>query len=142
CALAVIARCFLRPGSAAYARENHSYGLATLKKRHVEVRGDLVRFDFPGKSGQRQVRQLRDRRVARVLRELRALPGPTLFNVSRREINAYIKEVLGEQFSAKDFRTWAGCVVFAHAILVEKKKPAEAVRAAAAVLGNTPAVCK
>ncbi|GAC1339074.1 MAG: DNA topoisomerase IB [Myxococcales bacterium] len=165
CILRILSTCFLRPGSAVYARENGSFGIATLLSRHVKVQGDVVRFDFPGKSHQRQVRELRDRRVARTVRALLALPGRELFkwvepdgavaNVRRRHINAYIKETMGRRFSAKDFRTWAGTLICACALARSQGSPdfvpgrtdrkklvAAAIREAAGHLGNTPAVCR
>jgi DNA topoisomerase-1 len=163
CILRILSTCFIRPGSQAYARENGSYGLATIRPKHVTVRGDVVTFDFPGKSGKRQVRTLRDRTVARIVRSLLAVPAPEVFkfqneegefvDVKRRHINAYIKEVMGERFSAKDFRTWAGTLICACALAragfsaedaktARKKKVVAAIKETASVLGNTPAICK
>src|SRR5216683_2109221 len=112
CILRVLSTCFLRPGSEVYASENGSYGIATLKPEHVSVQGDLVRFDFPGKSGVRQYRELRDRQVARVLKTLLKCRKTEVFkfqgadgeyvDIKRRHINEYIKEVMGDSFSAKD----------------------------------------
>ena len=163
CILRVLSTCFLRPGSEVYASENGSYGIATLKPNHVTVKGDVVRFDFPGKSGVRQCRELHDRQVARVLRNLlkcrksevfKYLNGNDEFvDIKRRHINEYIKEVMGERFSAKDFRTWAGTLVCACALArvgteraekpaIRKQKISAAVKETAAALGNTPAVCR
>jgi DNA topoisomerase-1 len=129
----------------------------------VKVKGDTVEFDFPGKSGVRQQRQLTDSDVAKVIRALLKQPKKEVFyfrngngevvDVKRRHINDYIKEVMGERFSAKDFRTWAGTLVCASALaragteLVEKpatrkRKLVAAIKETAAVLGNTPAVCR
>ena len=161
--LRILSTCFMRPGSQVYANENGSYGIATLRRKHVNVKGELIEFDFPGKSGVRQQRQLRDRQVARVLRETMKLPGFNVFKfqngdgnptkVTRRHINEYIKEVMGSNFSAKDFRTWAGTLVCACALAREgdeipekktarKKKVVAAIKETAEVLGNTPAVCR
>ncbi len=163
CILRILSTCFMRPGSQIYARENGSFGIATLQNRHVTVGGDAVRFHYRGKGGKEQVRELRDRRVARIVRELKKLPGREIFqyvaedgsivDVRRRHINEYIKEVMGERFSAKDFRTWAGTLIAACALArlseeaVEgrtdrKKMIVAAVKETAAHLGNTPAVCK
>jgi DNA topoisomerase-1 len=158
--LRVLSTCFLRPGSEVYASENGSYGIATLRRGHVSVRGDLVRMDFPGKSGKRQQRELRDRRLARLVRELlkhrgevfkfRADDG-SLVDVKRKHINAYIKEVAGGSFSAKDFRTWAGTLLAACALArgewppepkERKRRITAAMREVAHHLGNTPAVCR
>jgi DNA topoisomerase-1 len=161
--LRILSTCYMRPGSEVYANENGSYGIATLRRKHVNVKGELIEFDFPGKSGVRQQRQLRDRQVARVLRETMKLPGFNVFKyqngdgnptkVTRRHINEYIKEVMGSNFSAKDFRTWAGTLVCACALArvdgeipeqknARKKKLVAAIKETAEVLGNTPAVCR
>jgi DNA topoisomerase-1 len=163
CILRILSTCFMRPGSQVYARENGSFGIATLQNRHAVVQGDTVRFQYRGKAGKKQVRKLRDRRVARVVRELKKLPGRDLFqyvgeegrvvNIRRRHINDSIKEMMGERFSAKDFRTWAGTLIAACALArlsseeVEgrtdrRKLMVAAVKETAAQLGNTPAVCK
>jgi DNA topoisomerase I len=161
--LRILSTCYMRPGSEVYANENGSYGIATLRRKHVTVKGELIEFDFPGKSGVRQQRQLRDRQVARVIRKTIKLPGYNVFKylngddkpvvVTRRHINEYIKEVMGSSFSAKDFRTWAGTLVCACALArdgveISEKKTARnkrivaAIKETAEVLGNTPAVCR
>lgn len=161
--LRILSTCFMRPGSQVYASENGSYGLATLRPRHVKVKGDVIEFNFPGKSGVQQSPQLKDRRVSKIVRSLLKQPSREVFkyqngngefvNVTRQQINDYIREVMGEKFSAKDFRTWAGTLVCACALartgteLIEKKtvrkrKVVEAVKETADVLGNTPAVCR
>src|SRR5258708_8633723 len=161
--LRILATCFIRPRSQVYASENGSFVLATLRPSHVRVRGDLVQFNFPGKSGVRQERELRDRQVARVVRALLRVPAKEVFkyqngegafvDVKRRHINEYIKEVMGANFSAKDFRTWAGTIVCACALARcgdelpdtaagRKRKIVAAIKETAAVLGNTPAVCR
>ncbi len=173
--LQILSTCFIRPGSQVYADENGSYGLATLRPRHVKVKGDCVHFSFPGKSGKQQERTLRDRRVANLVRQLLKVPGKEVFkyldedgrpiDVRRRDINVYIKEVMGERFTAKDFRTWAGTLVAACALAragaeweahpqtaaavaakaqarARKKQVVAAVKEAAELLGNTPAICR
>jgi DNA topoisomerase I len=160
--LKILGACFLRPGSKVYADQNKSYGLATLRRNHVSVRGDVVSFDYMGKSGKRQQHELRDRRIARMVRELIRHPGEVfkfrtergeLQDVTSAHINAYIKEVTGEPFSAKDFRTWAGTLLCACALArggppagpskqERKKRIAAAMREVAGHLGNTPAVCR
>lgn len=173
CVLRIIATCVMRPGSEVYASEHGSYGIATLRRKHVKVKGYLIEFDFPGKSGVRQQRQLRDRQVARVIRSTLKLPGYNVFKfinadgavvpVTRRHVNEYIKEVMGETFSAKDFRTWAGTLVCACALArngngevngdalpqsaraaarAMKTKIVAAIKETSEVLGNTPAVCR
>jgi DNA topoisomerase-1 len=153
----------MRPGSEVYASENGSYGVATLRRKHVKVKGETVEFDFPGKSGVRQFRMLTDREIAKVIRQLLKYPGVEVFkfqngdgefvDVKRRHINEYIKEVMGTRFSAKDFRTWAGTLICACALAREgtdaterrtarKRKVVNAIKETAQVLGNTPAVCR
>ena len=159
----VLSTCFLRPGSQVYASENGSYGVATLRPKHVSVKGDLIDFDFPGKSGVQQRRELKDRQVAKVIRTLLKLPGKEVFkyqngegkfvNATNRHINEYIKETMGEKFSAKDFRTWAGTIICACALAragteaddkptQRKRKVLAAIKETAEMLGNTPAVCR
>lgn len=168
CILRILSSCFIRAGSEVYARENGSYGIATLRPKHVKVRGDTVHFEFPGKSGQKQVRDLTDREVAKIVRALLKVPGRDVFkfvdrdpetgeqrvvDVRRRHINGYIKEAMGKAFSAKDFRTWAGTLICACALAkvgfdphetgrLRKKRVVAAVKETAEQLGNTPAVCK
>jgi len=161
--LRILSTCFMRPGSHVYASENGSFGIATLRPKHVKVKGDVIEFDFPGKSGVRQHRELKDRQVAQVVRNLLKRPSREVFeykngngefvNVTRPHINAYIREVMGENFSAKDFRTWAGTLVCACALArvdaktdstpaMRRRMVVKAIKETAEVLGNTPAVCK
>jgi len=160
--LQILGTCFLRPGSQEYAQRNGSYGLATLRRQHVSVSGDHVVFDFVGKSKKRQRRELTDRRIARLLRDLKRYPGEvfkfrsddgSMTDVTTAHINTYIKTVMGESFSAKDFRTWAGTLLCACALAragaangrtkhERKRRIAEALREVAHHLGNTPAVCR
>jgi len=162
--LRIVSTCYMRPGSEVYASEHGSYGIATLRRKHVTVKGDLIEFDFRGKAGVRQQRQLRDRQVARVIRATMKLPGYNVFKfengdgkpvkVTSRHVNEYIKEVMGSSFSAKDFRTWAGTLVCACALArdngediplkktAKNKKIVAAIKETAEVLGNTPAVCR
>lgn len=162
CILRVLSSCFMRPGSRVYAEENGSYGIATLRPRHVTVKGDRIEFDFRGKWGKRQHREMRDRRVARIVRELARGPGEVFkfqngagewVDVRRRHINEYIKEVMGDAFSAKDFRTWAGTLICACALAragadrtdsktARKRKVVAAIKETAEKLGNTPAICR
>src|SRR6185369_4311236 len=162
--LCILSTCYMRPGSEVYASEHGSYGIATLRRKHVTVKGDFIEFDFRGKAGVRQQRQLRDRQVARVIRATMKLPGYNVFKfengdgkpvkVTSRHVNEYIKEVMGSSFSAKDFRTWAGTLVCACALArdngediplkktAKNKKIVAAIKETAEVLGNTPAVCR
>jgi DNA topoisomerase-1 len=161
--LRILSMSFIRPGSEVYANENGSYGLATLRPKHVKVKGDLVIFDFPGKSGVRQHREFRDRTTARIVRDLLRRPGRDVFkyqngddsfvDVKRRDINVYIKEVMGENFTAKDFRTWAATLICASTLArvqaqvngnrqANKRLLVAAIKETAEALGNTPAVCR
>jgi len=163
CILRILSMSFMRPGSEIYANENGSYGIATLRPKHVTVKGDTIVFDFPGKSGKQQHRELRDRRVARVVRQLLQHPAREVFkyqdeqgifiDIKRRHINTYIKEVLGRNFTAKDFRTWAGTLICACALArcaedvngnktTRKRNLVAAIKETAEALGNTPAVCR
>jgi DNA topoisomerase-1 len=159
----VMATRYLRPGSRQYAEENDSYGLVTLLKKHVSVGGGAVRLRFRGKSGREQEVEIADPAVVRVVRACLNMPLRQLFQyrsdegdvvrASRRALNAYIKEVMGEKFSAKDFRTWAGTLICANLLAKEAEEIPEtrrgkrrfitaAVRETARRLGNTPAVCR
>jgi DNA topoisomerase-1 len=151
----------IRVGNAQYAKQNRSYGLTTLNKRHLDLEGAALTFAFKGKSGVEHEVKVRDRRLATVVRSLRELPGQQLFKyrdaegqlctISSDDVNAYIREAMGEQFSAKDFRTWAGTVSAARALrdMDPPASPTEAkrritvcVKAVAGLLGNTPTVCR
>lgn len=163
CMLRILSICFLRPGSEEYASENGSYGIATLRPRHVEIRGKSVRLRFNGKSGKDSAYEFEDRRVAAMMRALLAAGGRRVFTfqdatgawkeVRRQHINAYIKGAMGGAFSAKDFRTWAGTMTCACALarigvdpadsaVSIKRKVVAAVKETAETLGNTPAVCR
>lgn len=151
----------IRVGNEEYAKENRSYGLTTLRERHVDVDGSRVRFRFRGKSGKEHDVDVRDRRVARVIEQLQELPGQELFcyvgddgevhTVDSDDVNAYLREIAGQEFTAKDFRTWAGTVLAAKAlsaiehvenVRIAKKHVTEAVERVAARLGNTRTVCR
>jgi DNA topoisomerase-1 len=117
----LLAKSFIRVGNEEYARQNGSVGLTTMRDKHVNVRGSTLKFEFRGKSGIRHVIDVDDRRLARIVKRCRALPGQELFQyldadgrrrkVGSGDVNAYLKEVTGEDFTAKDFRTWAGTVM-------------------------------
>ena len=151
----------IRVGNAQYARQNRSYGLTTLHKRHLDVDGAAFSFTFRGKSGVDHRVSVRDRRLATVVRSLRELPGQQLFKyrdaggelcpITSDDVNAYIHEAMGDGFSAKDFRTWAGTVSAARALrdmepptspTDAKRKITVCVKAVAGLLGNTPTVCR
>ena len=151
----------IRVGNEEYAKANASYGLTTLREKHVAVDGSLVRFRFNGKSGKAHDVGIRDRRVARVIRALQELPGQDLFTyvdddgdvkpVRSEDVNEYLREITGDDFTAKDFRTWAGTVIAATELAAlepvkneryAKKNVTAAVARVASRLGNTPAVCR
>lgn len=149
---------WLRIGNAAYARENGSFGLSTLRNRHAGVQGDAIELSFVGKSGVRHRVKLADRRVARIVRRCRELPGQELFRyvdddgesrpVDSADVNAWLAEAAGQRVTAKDFRTWHGSVLALELTLqagaegAEPCRPAQLVAAVAQRLGNTPAVCR
>ncbi|HEY0179448.1 MAG TPA: DNA topoisomerase IB [Dokdonella sp.] len=146
----------IRVGNEEYARANGSYGLSTMRNRHVSVHGDEVRFLFRGKSGRKHEVALSDKRVAAVLRRCRDLPGQHLFQyvgdgrvqrIGSGDVNAYLREVMRGDFTAKDFRTWSASVVVARELVThaERGEAADlkaAIAVAAETLGNTPAVCR
>jgi DNA topoisomerase-1 len=151
----------IRVGNDEYARQNKSYGLTTLRTRHVKVEGSELRFAFRGKSGKTWNLRLRDRRVARVVRACQELPGQNLFQylddegerqtVTSADVNAYLKEATGTAVTAKDFRTWAGTLLAAMALREfeqvdgearTKKNVKAAIERVAARLGNTPTICR
>jgi DNA topoisomerase I len=147
----------IRVGNEEYARANDSYGLTTLRNRHVEVDGTKLRFRFRGKSGKLHEVQVADRRLAAVIKRCQAIPGQELFqfvddegnaqSIASTDVNDYLREVMGQEFTAKDFRTWAGSVLAAQRLeIAEGDDPnrcvVEAVKAVAKRLGNTPATCR
>jgi DNA topoisomerase-1 len=151
----------IRVGNDDYARQNKSYGLTTLKNRHVAIEGSEIRFRFIGKSGKQWSLKIRDRRIAKIIRACQELPGQELLQyrdedgelraVTSSDVNAYLREVSGRDVTAKDFRTWAGTMLTAR-ILGEMEKFETAVQAKrnlrAAIesvsvrLGNTPTICR
>lgn len=168
CILRIIDEEYFRVGNAAYARRHRSYGATTLRTSHATATSTSVTFDFVGKGGKRHTRTIRDRRVATLIARLEELPGAELFrfldqeepggesivrNVDSRHVNAYVKRVMGEEFTAKDFRTWGGTMLATSRLLevdpVELETPSSTARAVRGVvaavaerLGNTPAVTR
>lgn len=149
----------VRVGNEEYVKENGSFGLTTLRTRHVRVKGSQVKLRFRGKTGREHSIALNDRRLARIVKRCRDLPGEELFTyvdangtvsaVSSDDVNEYIREIAGDDFSAKDFRTWIGTVECIAALSEPaehatdaKQRIAEALRCVAVRLGNTPAVCR
>jgi DNA topoisomerase-1 len=151
----------IRVGNREYMKQNNSYGLTTLRDGHVDIDGSKIRFEFRGKSGKDHSVEIQDRRLARVVKQCRDLPGQTLFQyldengerqkVLSEDVNTYLREISGEDFTAKDFRTWGGTVLMLSALmqvgLCESEKEAsravvQAVKDVAANLGNRPAICR
>jgi DNA topoisomerase-1 len=151
----------IRIGNDDYARENKSYGLTTLRNRHVKVEGGQLKFQFQGKSGKTWQLQLKNPRVAKIVRACQELPGQELFQyldenkevqrITSSDVNAYLREITGRDITAKDFRTWAGTVLAALALqelervdtqAAQKKNLRSAIERVAAKLGNTPTVCR
>ncbi|MDB5817160.1 MAG: topA [Rhizobacter sp.] len=150
----------IRVGNDEYARTNHSYGLTTLRGRHAKTRGDLLRLEFKGKSGIQHKLELHDKRVVGIVRKCQELPGQELFQfldadgqrhgIGSSDVNDYLREVTGGEFTAKDFRTW-NASVHALDLLCEREAASqaearrivnEALGEVAAKLGNTVAVCR
>ena len=157
----LLEKTLIRVGNEEYARENNSFGLTTMRGRHVEVRGSRIGFRFRGKSGIEHEVHIVDRRLARVISRCGDLPGQDLFQyvaedgtarpIDSEDVNAYIREISGEDFTAKDFRTWAGTVLAARALqefaefdseAQAKKNVVQAIESVAKRLGNTRAICR
>ena len=151
----------IRVGNEDYAKQNKSYGLTTLRDRHVEINGSELRFDFKGKSGKTWKLKVKDRRIAKIIRACQDLPGQDLFqyideegerqSVTSADVNAYLREISGRDITAKDFRTWSGTVLAAWALkefeafdsdAKAKKNIRAAIEKVAARLGNTPTICR
>jgi DNA topoisomerase I len=155
----LLERTLIRVGNTEYARTNKSFGLTTMRDGHVRISGSKVRFVFRGKSGIDHELELDDRRLATIVKQCRDLPGQELFqyrdpdnslmNVSSDDVNSYLKEATGQDFTSKDFRTWAGTVLAAELLhsgnasaAPTKKHVIEVVEQVAKQLGNTRAVCR
>ena len=161
--LRLLESAFFRPGSETYSKENATYGLTTLRNKHLTIEGDEIIFKYNGKSGQDQEKHIIDKKLAKIVQEIDDMPGYEIFkyldednniiDVKSDDLNAYIHEVMGEEFSAKDFRTWAGTMIAAIALdelgVVNKKDQKlldqnikEAVNRVSERLGNTPSVAR
>lgn len=151
----------IRVGNEEYARNNRSFGLTTMRDKHVKVNGATVHFEFRGKSGKHHTIDVQNKRLARIVKRCRDIPGQDLFqyldekgervDVKSENVNEYLREISGEDFTAKDFRTWAGTVLAAIALrelkkfdtqAQAKKKLAQAIQSVSQKLGNTPAICR
>jgi len=157
----LLEKTLIRVGNDEYAKTNKSFGLTTMRDRHVDVKGSTVRFEFRGKSGKSHTIDLRNRTLARIVQRCRDLPGFELFQyvdedgtrqvIDSSDVNDYLREISGQDFTAKDFRTWFGTVLAARALAAcgghdtdtqAKRSLAQAVEAVAGVLGNTRSVCR
>ena len=151
----------IRVGNTDYARQNGSFGLTTLRDRHVDIKAGALRFEFKGKSGKVWRLKLGDRRAARIVKSCQDIPGQHLFQfldederrqaIGSADVNAYLREVSGEEITAKDFRTWAGTVLAAitlrefeavDTVAAAKRNMRDAIERVASRLGNTPTICR
>ncbi len=151
----------IRVGNEEYARENGSFGLTTMRTRHIDIEGSTMKFRFRGKSGKDHAVKVQDRRIARVVQRCHDLPGEVLFqyvddegnrhSIESSDVNGYLRSIAGADLTAKDFRTWAGTVLAAQALkaladfdtkAAAKKNILAAVRSVSSRLGNTPTVCR
>jgi len=151
----------IRVGNDEYARQNHSYGLTTMRNQHVKVHGSEIEFAFRGKSGKYHRIHLQDRRMARILRHCQDLPGQELFgyrdasgevrHLGSQDVNEYLRDIAGENYTAKDFRTWIGTVLAALAFREleavtsprqAKRNVGKVIESVSKILGNTPAICR
>ncbi|WP_417199919.1 DNA topoisomerase IB [Bizionia sp.] len=163
CMVRLLEAAYFRPGSDYYTQENETYGLTTMRSKHLNIEGDELIFSYVGKSGKKQERNIVDEKLAKIVQEIDDLPGYEIFkfidengakqDVKSEHLNDYIKEVMGEAFSAKDFRTWSGTVIAAMALdeigaLEEEgqqildKNIRDAVVRVSEHLGNTPSVAR
>jgi DNA topoisomerase-1 len=151
----------IRVGNVEYAQENKSFGLTTMRSRHVDISGSTIKFEFRGKSGVEHDIEINDRRLAKIVKRCQELPGHELFQylddegkrqtIDSEDVNSYLREITGEDFTAKDFRTWAGTVLAAKELeqmrsynspTEAKKNVAQAIKNVAKQLGNRPATCR
>jgi DNA topoisomerase-1 len=161
CIVKLIDEAYFRVGNERYARENHSYGITTLRSKHLDITGDTVTLEFMGKSGQEHVKQITDKQIARIIKQLDEMPGYEIFrykdqhgnmhNIDSEEVNDYIKTYMGEEFSAKDFRTWGGTLLATTELLAcdyyddkkeRQKMVSGIVKNVAKRLGNTPTIAR
>lgn len=161
CTVSLMDKTYLRVGNEKYAKKNASYGLTTLRSKHVSVQDDRIVFDFIGKSGKHQHTEVQDKEIARIVKTLDQMPGYEIFryydednklvDLKSADVNEYIRTIMGSDFSAKDFRTWAGTMVASlelanrerpDTVTARKKVITETVKKVAAELGNTPAVAR
>jgi DNA topoisomerase I len=161
CVVNLLEKTLIRVGNNEYARDNNSFGLTTLRRKHIHVSGHKIKFEFTGKSGKNWNLSVNDRRIAAIVNKCADIPGYELFkyicddgtkkDVTSADVNAYLKEITGQNFTAKDFRTWSGTVLATLALTEfekydseaqAKKNVVRAVEHVAKQLGNTPAICR
>lgn len=161
CVISLMEKTLIRVGNAEYARDNNSYGLTTLRRKHIDVSGSKIKFSFMGKSGKEWNLSINDRRIAGIVNKCADIAGYELFkyideagnrkDVTSADVNAYLKEISGENFTAKDFRTWSGTVLAALALsefekydseAQAKRNVVQAIDHVAKQLGNTRAICR
>jgi len=163
CIVKLIDQAYFRVGSDQYAQEHHTYGITTLRSKHAEISHTEVTFDFIGKSGKEHVKTIKDPEIARIVQQLDELPGYEIFrfvdksgmmhDLHAADVNEYIKNHMGEEFTAKDFRTWGGTLLAATSVLkseldetatvtARKKEVSEIVKRVSKRLGNTPAIAR
>lgn len=160
CMLRLIDLAYFRVGNEKYAEENNTYGLTTMRSKHLTINGDHLEFDFIGKSHMEHHQEIVDRKLAKVIAELGELPGYEIFKfydgaklrpVTSEMLNAYIHKIMGDNYSAKDFRTWAGTLIAAVELALvgpaatptgTKKQLAATVKIVSEKLGNTPAIAR
>jgi DNA topoisomerase I len=161
CVVKLIDEAYFRVGNTEYARKHHSYGITTMRRKHVNVQGYTVTFNFTGKSGQHQVKQIKDRTLAHIIKQLDEMPGFEIFKyidedgdlrtISSSDINEYIRKYMGNEFTAKDFRTWGGTLLAVEQLaaeqnarrLADRRKAVNAcIKQVARRLGNTPEVAR
>jgi DNA topoisomerase-1 len=159
--VSLLEKTLIRVGNEEYAKENKSYGLTTMKNKHVEISENKITFAFKGKSNKFHEITLQDKKLAKIVGKIQDLPGQDLFQyidendnlheLHSEDVNQYLQEITGQDFTAKDFRTWRATVIAANALLKNelckseaeaKKHVSEAVKLAASELGNTPTVCR
>ena len=159
----LIDEAYFRVGNERYAKEHQTYGVTTLRSKHIETTTTTVTFDFIGKSGKEHVKTIKDPQLARIIKQLDELPGYEIFRYQDKDgamhdlhaadVNAYIKEYMGEEFTAKDFRTWGGTLLATSAVIKEELEPeasqtarkravTQIVKRVAKRLGNTPAIAR
>lgn len=159
----LIDEAYFRVGNKQYAKQNQSFGITTLRSRHAKITRTTITFDFIGKSGQRHIKTIKDSKLARIIKQLDEKPGYELFryqdtsgnmhDIQAADVNAYIKESMGDEFTAKDFRTWGGTLLASTALIQDKleesasqtarkKSVTKVIKRVAKRLGNTPAIAR